>query len=419
MKSNSTILILILSFGFIACNSSVKHKNEEAATQETETVQIIEAVQSKIDSPAKFTDIWQRLPLKSTPVRDTTNFDNIKEVKELNLEEIKLLELSKVYPNIEKEGNSYKFLPSYKLKLSDEFYSIVFNVFKGDSELESILIIYDSDHKLSQYSNEEGKLTTNSLVIAYDEIAEGWSRKHAKIEQQFIMVIDVFYGETTQIDTTRFHMNRLGDINQIPTKHTSNIRPNVEILPNHIYTDTIVFESYNDEGDYALLFGKKDEKEVVLLYNMDWGTNEKCNFENGDLVKVNWKMDSIYLAGDGETLDFKERAIAAERVTSENQSAANSSSKNNSFVISCGSGCAMTYSEEKVIKNNEATEVVFKVEMYVKEALTDEFFETYLFSCDDSKKAKQIKLKGTADFNIENQHPELQENLTSYLNQLC
>lgn len=46
-------------------------------------------------------------------------------------------------------------------------------------------------------------------------------------------------------------------------------------------------------------------------------------------------------------------------------------------------------------------------------------FETYIFSCDDSKKDDQIKLKGDDDYKTENQKVELQENLKSYANQLC
>ena len=79
----------------------------------------------------------------------------------------------------------------------------------------------------------------------------------------------------------------------------------------------------------------------------------------------------------------------------------------------------MTYTEQSRIEKGHVLEAVFKVEMYINEKLTEEYFETYSFSCIDSKKAEQIKLKGAPDFKIENQHPELQENLTSYLIQLC
>ena len=52
---------------------------------------------------------------------------------------------------------------------------------------------------------------------------------------------------------------------------------------------------------------------------MEWHANEKYNFKYGDVIKVKWKMDSVFHAGDGETLDFSERIIAAERVLSGNE----------------------------------------------------------------------------------------------------
>lgn len=60
--------------------------------------------------------------------------------------------------------------------------------------------------------------------------------------------------------------------------------------------------------------GKKKGKSVSLVYNWEWYNNEKLNFNHNDFIKVTWKMDSIFIAGDGETLDFKERAIDAEIV---------------------------------------------------------------------------------------------------------
>ncbi len=310
MKTHSCILILLVILVFMACNTKPKDKNEDSKTLEN-----VEKVQQEIGSPSTFQDIWQNLTLKRTPVIDSTNFNNITEVKEFNSEQIKVLQLAEIYPNVGKEGHSYKFLPSYKLELSDAYYTIVLNVFKGEHELESVLINYDVENTLSQYYNEEGKLTTNSVVLAYDEIAEGWSRKHAKIEQQFITVIDEFHGDTVQIDTIKFHINKDGYINEIKTKFSSSLRPNEVLTLSSIYTDTIEFSTYNDDYDYRMIEGKKNGKDVSLIYNWDWDNNDQYNFKYGDLLQVEWKMDSIYLAGDGETLDFKEWAVDANRIS--------------------------------------------------------------------------------------------------------
>jgi len=255
MTNIKTIIVLFLIAGFIACNSNVKNETD----QKKETTKEAPVVKKKVNTPKKINEIWQELTLKNTPLIDSTNFDNFKKVKEFNKEEIKLLQLSKIYPALEKENNTLRVAPSYKLNLGD-FNSIVINVFKGEHELESVLIIYDSNNKLSQYYNQEDKLTSNSLVIAYDEIAEGWSRKFSKIENNVITVIDELYTDKKQIDTTKFHINRNGDINQIKIKFSSTLRPSKSIILNKIYTDTIEFEKYNFDGDYPYLKGKKEGK---------------------------------------------------------------------------------------------------------------------------------------------------------------
>ncbi len=587
----------------MACNTQPKSKNVQTKIQKNETEERIEASQLKNESPADFSQIWKSLPLKNLPVLDTTNFDNIKEINEFNAEEIKILQLDKMYPDIGKDGHTYIFMPSYKLALSDEFYTIILNVYKGDHELESILINYDLDHTLSQYYNQKGVLTTNSLVIAYDEIAEGWSRKHAKIEQQSVTIIDEFYGDPIQIDTTKFQITRSGEIHQIKTNFSSNIRPGEAITRDKTYTDTIVFSAYNDDYDYKMIEGKKNGKNVSFIYNWDWNTNDTYNFAYGDIVKVEWKIDSVFIAGEGETLDFGEWAVAAARIESKNipikflwraekfdeesnqhfnsiflnesfiesitdqekaavafvatfignecswdgkatkdrsnlqckiltalnlgyqcseqhlgflrnwfskdpialkklavcgtmpdgatvqttfdeisidtdkekqtisityrvqgmnmrasttwtytqtdyfeytnetikwidaeksevlektwdtneeaQEPSAIAKANASFVISCGSGCAMTYTEYSRIKKEHVIETVFKVEMYTNEKRIEEYVETYVFSCMNSNKTEQITLKEDSDFKIENQHPKLQEHLTSYVHQVC
>jgi hypothetical protein len=104
----------------------------------------------------------------------------------------------------------------------------------------------------------------------------------------------------------------------------------------------------------------------------------------------------------------------------ENDKTSNSTVENNkSFVISCGSGCAMTYTENTVVTNNSSHEVKFKVEMHVNEVLSEEYYETYIFKCGSSTNVEQIKLKGDDNYKIEDQHPEIQEHITSYANQLC
>ncbi|MFD2562895.1 hypothetical protein [Aquimarina rubra] len=122
------------------------------------------------------------------------------------------------------------------------------------------------------------------------------------------------------------------------------------------------------------------------------------------------KIDTFKYDGDHLTL------LNSEKI--ENNGASNLTDKK-SFVISCGSGCAMTYSESEIIANDNLKEVTFTVEMYINEKLSEEYNETYIYKCDTSNEGAQIELKGNDDFNIEDQHPEIQENLKSYIGRLC
>lgn len=68
-----------------------------------------------------------------------------------------------------------------------------------------------------------------------------------------------------------------------------------------------------------------------------------------------------------------------------------------SFVLSCGSGCAMTYTAESVTGNLPDLKVKFKVEMYVDEQLSDTYNEVYIFSYDQSNQIENIHLEGKND----------------------
>lgn len=296
MNHKINILIISIALSIIGCNSKEKKEvtNEENVAISTE---------EKINQPENLIDYLEALPRKTIPLTDSTNFDNIKNKKNISSSIQKVLQLKEIYKNIDKDGYNFKFYPSYKLNLSDEFHTIVLNVFKGDHELEALLINYDLQNKL-----------VNHKVIAYDEIAEGWSRKFSHIDNNIITVIDETYMDNKKTETNKFGINKFGEINPIQAKFSSDLRPDKPIVLNQIYTDTIEFTSYDDNGDYFILEGKKEENNVSLIYNWEWNNNDKYKFNHGELIKVRWKMDSIFIAGEGEMLAFRERAIDAEKI---------------------------------------------------------------------------------------------------------
>ena len=262
-----------------------------------DTVYVFDAF---LGATKKETGIWSKFPLKQSPLLDSTNYDNLKKTTVLNNAEITQMQLKTIYPNFNKAGYDFRFMPGYSLHLSKEYKTMVLVVY-GDTEMESVLINYNQNNKI-----------IDSRIISYDENAEGWTRQTSEIKNNCITSIYALYTEPPQIDTTLYHINRFGEINKINTKFTNNIRPKKPIKLHANYTDTIQFLSYNDDADYAFIKGRKNNKPVTLLYHID-DTVVK-NLKTNDFIRIEWKMDSIYIAGDGETLEFSEFLINAKKI---------------------------------------------------------------------------------------------------------
>lgn len=298
---NKFIIVVISFLLCLACHSKV-----EKIKESTKNEILPENTEGKVDAPITFIDIWKKLPLKQLPIKAATNFDTIKKENQLIEEEVLTLKLNEIYPDYDKHKDSYKFQTAYKVELSKHFYSIVINAFKGDHELETVLINYNDDEEIIDYK-----------TIANDENAESISQKTATLEKNFVTIIDKTDLEETVIEISKFHLNALGEFNVVKDVFTSTIRPDEAILLNKIYVDTIQFKSYNEDGDYRLLFGRKDDQEVILIHEFYWEQEKKYNFYENETLQITWKMDSIWIAGDGETLDFSETVIEAKRIKNE------------------------------------------------------------------------------------------------------
>ena len=103
-----------------------------------------------------------------------------------------------------------------------------------------------------------------------------------------------------------------------PTKFSSALRPNERVLFNEIYTDTLEFSDYYDDADVYFLIGKKKGVDISLVYSWDWMNNQEYNFRPGDMIAVQWKMDSLVEGGDEEEIEILERALNARKIASHN-----------------------------------------------------------------------------------------------------
>ena len=91
-------------------------------------------------------------------------------------------------------------------------------------------------------------------------------------------------------------------------------------------------------------------------------------------------------------------SIKVEKIQSEKPLKDQSASKKDltkiekqSFVISCGSGCAMTYNVKEINPINKSSiKVMFTVDMYVDEKISETFDEAYTFIYNNSNAIKGI-----------------------------
>ena len=82
-----------------------------------------------------------------------------------------------------------------------------------------------------------------------------------------------------------------------------------------LHTDTLSFVEYNDDGDYFYLYAEND-KELFGFIN---DKNEDRSYLRGDIIEVNWKKDSIYIAGDNEAAYIADWVVSTKNQLHEQQ----------------------------------------------------------------------------------------------------
>ena len=183
------------------------------------------------------------------------------------------------------------------------------------------------------------------------------------------------------------------EVKKISSECKSSLRPNEKLNLGKIYTDIVKYVKFDDNGDNWLVVVKKNKDTVGLICD-----KEQSDFLGGEEIEIQWKMDSIRYAGDPEFLNYHEFLISAKKINSNFSVRDFSRMKNQSFVISCGTGCAMTHNVKKINQINPSSiEVTFEIEMYINEELTETFDETYTFKYKDSNVLEKITREGETE----------------------
>lgn len=176
------------------------------------------------------------------------------------------------------------------------------------------------------------------------------------------------------------------DAEKIYTKFKSLLRPGEDIELGKIYTDTVYYVDFMDYTDDYQFVVKKNKDTIHLIYNQD-----NLKYLRGNKLEIKWKIDSIRPAGDPELLQYTEFLVSARKLKSKTSSKNFSDMKNRSFVISCGTGCALTHTVKNITRIDASTiKATFEVEMYINEEVTETFDDTYIFSYDSSENLKKV-----------------------------
>lgn len=202
-----TLLFISIVIILFSCTKPSKKGNEIIKGKNSSNKEIYKKTKSQ---EKKFIDykidsIINNIKLKSLPIIDTTNFDNTIHLKKFyNKKGIEILKIKEIYSTINNSKYQYKIASSYRLKLSKMYHTIVLIVFKGEHELESILINYGLN----------GNIIGHKL-ISYDEIAEGMFQINSEIKDNKILINEILWTNKKKITKKEFRITKTGKIKPV------------------------------------------------------------------------------------------------------------------------------------------------------------------------------------------------------------
>lgn len=114
---------------------------------------------------------------------------------------------------------------------------------------------------------------------------------------------DVTSVSATVISSTEIHIQD-SVINVLP-EYNSIIRKETSVKIGEVYFDTLTFLTF--DGDYDYWFGefKTSQLDTVYLVYDDFIKDDNV----GNKMILQWKVDSLYEAGEGDELYYQERLI--------------------------------------------------------------------------------------------------------------
>ena len=90
---------------------------------------------------------------------------------------------------------------------------------------------------------------------------------------------------------------------------SSDLRRDQVLEIGKIYKDTVVFLENITDYDYFFFLVSKEKDTVGIIYY-----DEEIPFRKGDTIALQWKMDTVYIAGEGDILSFEEWYVSGKKI---------------------------------------------------------------------------------------------------------
>lgn len=206
MKLQFIILPLLL---ITSCGQGAKEEKKEPEAKMQGAIEVVETVADTLlqNGHIGFDEVNSAAKSRTLPVVEMTNFDSFIDEDDYDEVDANALKLDQIYPDFNNENYRFRPIAYYQVPLSNNFHTIVITLLKGEHEMKTVLINYDTEGK--PIAHEE---------VAFDEIAESMSRTVSRISEIKLTVNRIFWGNIREVEEIEYEIRGDGTIKKIAAK---------------------------------------------------------------------------------------------------------------------------------------------------------------------------------------------------------
>lgn len=151
----------------------------------------------------------------------------------------------------------------------------------------SLFLLFSCNLKNTEKNND--KASPSETEILEVEVEDTYTTEKETNSENYFLENDSDYGRY-------FFRKATNDFFE------SKLRPNEKLYTNQQYRDTVEYTDFDDNGDYWSISVSKNNTTTTLLDALTPGDTIVNTLKKGDQIEIVWEMDSMWIAGDGESL---------------------------------------------------------------------------------------------------------------------